>query len=129
MSFASNLGTSTMKATCFIPLAKSIRSTRVHNLLIPQLHSVTQGGDAFYFSLGLQSWVHVSGVHSGIFLLIEHCGVAGVLEVNFVQPAHDKQGIECTTILARLESCLLQMFVHLMWDKKKQCILLAQAFC
>jgi len=82
-----------------------------------------------FFAGGLQSWVHVSGVHSGIFLLIELCGVAGVLEVNFVQPAHDKQGIECTTILARLESCLLQMFVHLMWDKKKQCILLAQAFC
>jgi len=74
-----------------------------------------------FFAGGLQSWVHVSGVHSGIFLLIEHCGVAGVLEVNFVQPAHDKQGIECTTILARLESCLLQMqkqywFVQLMWD-------------
>jgi hypothetical protein len=74
-----------------------------------------------FFAGGLQSWVHVSGVHSGIFLLIEHCGVAGVLEVNFVQPAHDKQGIECTTVLAHLESHLLQMqkqywFVHLIWD-------------
>ncbi|CAM6016972.1 unnamed protein product [Sphagnum balticum] len=28
----------------------------------------------------------------------------GVLEFNFVQPAHDKQGIECTTVLAHQES-------------------------
>ncbi|CAM6039295.1 unnamed protein product [Sphagnum compactum] len=28
-------------------------------------------------------------------------GIVGVLEVNFVQPAHDKQGIECTTMLAQ----------------------------
>jgi hypothetical protein len=32
-----------------------------------------------------------------------------VLEANFVQPAHDKQGFERTTVLARLESRLLQM--------------------
>ncbi|CAM6036029.1 unnamed protein product [Sphagnum compactum] len=36
-------------------------------------------------------------------------GVIGVLEANFVQPAHDKQGFERTTVLARLESRLLQM--------------------
>ncbi|CAK9262926.1 unnamed protein product [Sphagnum jensenii] len=32
---------------------------------------------------------------------VEHVMTERVLEVNFVQPAHDKQGIECTTILAR----------------------------
>ncbi|EPS74601.1 hypothetical protein M569_00153, partial [Genlisea aurea] len=36
-------------------------------------------------------------------------GVIGVLEANFVEPAHDKQGFERTTILARLESRLIQM--------------------
>lgn len=34
---------------------------------------------------------------------------AGVLEANFVEPAHDKQGFERTTVLARLESRLIQM--------------------
>ncbi|KAF2311529.1 hypothetical protein GH714_024598 [Hevea brasiliensis] len=32
-----------------------------------------------------------------------------VLEANFVEPAHDKQGFERTTVLARLEARLLQM--------------------
>ncbi|KAG8379466.1 hypothetical protein BUALT_Bualt07G0091400 [Buddleja alternifolia] len=36
-------------------------------------------------------------------------GVIGVLEANFVEPAHDKQGFERTTILARLETRLIQM--------------------
>ncbi|XP_039035683.1 protein MICRORCHIDIA 7-like [Hibiscus syriacus] len=36
-------------------------------------------------------------------------GVIGVLEANFVEPAHDKQGFERTTVLARLEARLLQM--------------------
>ncbi|XP_010448496.1 PREDICTED: protein MICRORCHIDIA 7-like [Camelina sativa] len=36
-------------------------------------------------------------------------GVIGVLEANFVEPAHDKQGFERTTVLSRLESRLLQM--------------------
>ncbi|XP_021908859.1 protein MICRORCHIDIA 7-like [Carica papaya] len=36
-------------------------------------------------------------------------GVIGVLEANFVEPAHDKQGFERTTVLARLESRLIQM--------------------
>ncbi|XP_073386683.1 protein MICRORCHIDIA 7 isoform X2 [Physcomitrium patens] len=36
-------------------------------------------------------------------------GIIGVLEANFVEPAHDKQGFERTTVLSRLESRLLQM--------------------
>ncbi|KAL3631725.1 hypothetical protein CASFOL_024709 [Castilleja foliolosa] len=36
-------------------------------------------------------------------------GVIGVLEANFVEPAHDKQGFERTTVLARLETKLIQM--------------------
>ncbi|XP_057485163.1 protein MICRORCHIDIA 7-like isoform X1 [Actinidia eriantha] len=34
-------------------------------------------------------------------------GVIGVLEANFVEPAHDKQGFERTTPLARLEARLI----------------------
>ncbi|KAJ1411869.1 hypothetical protein SESBI_20928 [Sesbania bispinosa] len=36
-------------------------------------------------------------------------GVIGVLEANFVEPAHDKQGFERTLVLSRLESRLIQM--------------------
>lgn len=36
-----------------------------------------------------------------------HC--AGVLEANFVEPAHDKQSFERTAVLSRLELRLLQM--------------------
>ncbi|KAF3432351.1 hypothetical protein FNV43_RR27091 [Rhamnella rubrinervis] len=36
-------------------------------------------------------------------------GVIGVLEANFVEPAHDKQGFERTTLLSRLEARLLWM--------------------
>ncbi|KAA8542084.1 hypothetical protein F0562_023236 [Nyssa sinensis] len=36
-------------------------------------------------------------------------GVIGVLEANFVAPAHDKQGFERTTVLSRLEARLVQM--------------------
>lgn len=36
-------------------------------------------------------------------------GVIGVLEANFVEPAHDKQGFERTTVLARLENKLVHM--------------------
>ncbi|GMN49311.1 hypothetical protein TIFTF001_018468 [Ficus carica] len=36
-------------------------------------------------------------------------GVIGVLEANFVEPAHDKQGFERTTVLSRLEARLLAM--------------------
>ncbi|KAK9120153.1 hypothetical protein Scep_018246 [Stephania cephalantha] len=43
-------------------------------------------------------------------------GVIGVLEANFVEPAHDKQGFERTIVLSRLEARLVQMqktFWHL----------------
>lgn len=33
----------------------------------------------------------------------------GVLEADFVEPAHDKQGFERTTVLSRLETRLLVM--------------------
>lgn len=33
----------------------------------------------------------------------------GVLEANFVEPAHDKQGFERTIVLSRLESRLIQI--------------------
>ncbi|GFZ08012.1 histidine kinase-, DNA gyrase B-, and HSP90-like ATPase family protein [Actinidia rufa] len=36
-------------------------------------------------------------------------GVIGVLEANFVEPAHDKQGFERTIVLSRLETKLVQM--------------------
>ncbi|KAK1407164.1 hypothetical protein QVD17_38776 [Tagetes erecta] len=36
-------------------------------------------------------------------------GVLGVLEANFVEPAHDKQGFERTIVLSRLETRLIQM--------------------
>lgn len=36
-------------------------------------------------------------------------GIIGVLEANFVEPAHDKQGFERTIVLARLEARLLEM--------------------
>ncbi|KAK1389655.1 Protein MICRORCHIDIA 4 [Heracleum sosnowskyi] len=36
-------------------------------------------------------------------------GVIGVLEANFVEPAHDKQGFERTIVLQRLETKLIQI--------------------
>lgn len=33
----------------------------------------------------------------------------GVLEANFVEPAHDKQGFERTIVLSRLETKLVQL--------------------
>ncbi|KAM0979261.1 hypothetical protein ACFX13_015427 [Malus domestica] len=36
-------------------------------------------------------------------------GVIGLLEANFVEPAHDKQGFERTTVLQRLEGKLIAM--------------------
>jgi hypothetical protein len=36
-------------------------------------------------------------------------GIIGVLEANFVEPAHDKQGFERTIVLARLEARLIEM--------------------
>lgn len=41
--------------------------------------------------------------------MLVHSANKGVLEANFVEPAHDKQGFERTTVLARLESRLVQM--------------------
>lgn len=43
-------------------------------------------------------------------LLIIVCfPIEGVLEADFVEPAHDKQGFERTTVLAKLEARLIQM--------------------
>ncbi|GLJ44988.1 hypothetical protein SUGI_0947020 [Cryptomeria japonica] len=36
-------------------------------------------------------------------------GAIGILEANFIEPAHDKQGFERTTVMARLESRLIGM--------------------
>ncbi|KAJ7004600.1 MORC family CW-type zinc finger protein 3-like [Populus alba x Populus x berolinensis] len=36
-------------------------------------------------------------------------GVIGVLEANFVEPAHDKQGFERTSVLSRLEAKLINL--------------------
>lgn len=44
-----------------------------------------------------------------IILNVILSSVIGVLEANFVEPAHDKQGFERTTVLARLEAKLVQM--------------------
>ncbi|GLT38076.1 hypothetical protein SLA2020_123460 [Shorea laevis] len=43
-------------------------------------------------------------------------GVIGVLEANFVEPAHDKQGFERTTVLSRLEARLVA-FQKDYWSK------------
>lgn len=40
---------------------------------------------------------------------IQGRGIIGVLEANFVEPAHDKQGFERTTIFARLEARLIEI--------------------
>ncbi|KAF6161550.1 hypothetical protein GIB67_009429 [Kingdonia uniflora] len=44
-------------------------------------------------------------------------GVIGVLEANFVEPAHDKQGFERTIVLSRLEARLKE-FQKLYWTTK-----------
>ncbi|XP_008790787.2 protein MICRORCHIDIA 7-like [Phoenix dactylifera] len=43
-------------------------------------------------------------------------GVIGVLEANFVEPAHDKQDFERTTVLSRLEARLVK-FQREYWSK------------
>ncbi|KAM7251450.1 hypothetical protein ACFE04_023333 [Oxalis oulophora] len=43
-------------------------------------------------------------------------GVIGVLEADFVEPAHDKQGFERTTVLARLE-CRLKQIQKNYWSQ------------
>ena len=35
--------------------------------------------------------------------------MAGILEVNFISPAHDKQGFERTAVFIKLETRLKQM--------------------
>lgn len=42
-------------------------------------------------------------------LIILHFSIAGVLEADFVEPAHDKQSFERTTVLSKLEARLIQM--------------------
>lgn len=48
---------------------------------------------------------HLELNFSCIFLISN----VGVLEANFVEPAHDKQGFERTIVLSRLEARLQQM--------------------
>lgn len=42
-------------------------------------------------------------------VLITFPSCIGVLEADFIEPAHDKQGFERTTVLAKLEGRLLTM--------------------
>uniref|UniRef100_A0A0D9YS40 Morc S5 domain-containing protein n=1 Tax=Oryza glumipatula TaxID=40148 RepID=A0A0D9YS40_9ORYZ len=59
---------------------------------------------------------------------IQGRGVIGVLEVNFVEPAHDKQDFERTNSLARLEARIMKMEeslsreLHIERDKNKSLI-------
>ncbi|XP_040373645.1 protein MICRORCHIDIA 7 [Rosa chinensis] len=48
-------------------------------------------------------------------------GVIGVLEANFVEPAHDKQGFERTNVLQRLEQRLIGMQKEF-WSKNCQIV-------
>ncbi|KAL6188257.1 hypothetical protein ACLB2K_039650 [Fragaria x ananassa] len=48
-------------------------------------------------------------------------GVIGVLEANFVEPAHDKQGFERTNVLQRLEQRLIGMQKDF-WSKNCQSV-------
>ncbi|KAG8365840.1 hypothetical protein BUALT_Bualt17G0013700 [Buddleja alternifolia] len=52
-------------------------------------------------------------------------GVIGVLEANFVEPAHDKQGFERTTALSRLENRLIHL-QKIYWSSNCQLIGYAQ---
>lgn len=49
------------------------------------------------------------------YLLYWSFVLAGVLEANFVEPAHDKQGFERTLVLSRLEQRLIQMQKTYWW--------------
>lgn len=59
-----------------------------------------------FFLLSSCMFLVIAGVAH--LILFNFC-LAGVLEANFVEPAHDKQGFERTTVLAKLESRLIQM--------------------
>ncbi|CAA0826961.1 Histidine kinase-- DNA gyrase B-- and HSP90-like ATPase family protein [Striga hermonthica] len=52
-------------------------------------------------------------------------GVIGVLQANFIEPAHDKQGFERTTALSRLEARLVH-FQKTYWSSQCQLIGYAQ---
>lgn len=56
-------------------------------------------------------WFSNAGKHGHLCRedLLLMLSITGVLEANFVEPAHDKQGFERTTVLSRLEARLLQM--------------------
>lgn len=41
--------------------------------------------------------------------LLSSLSVTGVLEADFVEPTHDKQGFERTAVLARLENKLVKI--------------------
>lgn len=53
--------------------------------------------------------LHLEPTDFSIILNVIISSVIGVLEANFVEPAHDKQGFERTTVLSRLEAKLVQM--------------------
>ncbi|KAK3223728.1 hypothetical protein Dsin_010753 [Dipteronia sinensis] len=40
-------------------------------------------------------------------------GIIGLLEVNFVEPAHDKQSFEGTPVLSRLENRYIMFFIYI----------------
>lgn len=43
------------------------------------------------------------------------CSVTGVLEANFIEPAHDKQDFERTSVFLRLEGRLKAMTIEYWW--------------
>ncbi|KAJ8771056.1 hypothetical protein K2173_023381 [Erythroxylum novogranatense] len=60
-------------------------------------------------------WKVTGGGHSKGF------GVVGVLEANFVEPAHDKQDFERSSLFIRLESKLKQILMEY-WNKNCQLV-------
>ncbi|KAL0307860.1 UNVERIFIED_CONTAM: protein MICRORCHIDIA 2, partial [Sesamum radiatum] len=48
-------------------------------------------------------------------------GVVGVLEANFIEPAHDKQDFERSTLFIKLESRLKQMVNDYWYDSYAYC--------
>lgn len=57
---------------------------------------------SFLYNTKLKT-TYFSQIRSNLFRVV------GVLEANFVEPAHDKQGFERTTALARLEARLIHL--------------------
>lgn len=62
----------------------------------------------WYIPLLLDCWVLLACTYS--VLLIGHY-IVGVLEANFIEPAHDKQDFERSLLFIRLESRLKQMIM------------------